>query len=143
MLTMSSLRSLQHHGEHALVLARQFGEMDLDDLAEANEGDAVYFSLFGRTFVHYPATWALPLTSLAGLLAAGIIVIGFQKKQLCGRHLVVATLGFLLIVIATLLLLSVAWWAIDRLHLAFGDVIEPTYQATVHGLVSSAWQSRS
>lgn len=124
-----SPRSLQHHGEHALALARHFGESDLEDLAEADEGDAVYFSLIGRSFVHYPTTWALPLTSLAGLILAGIIVIGFRKEHLCGSHLVVATLGCLLSVVAMVVLLSVAWWAIDRLHLAFDNVMEPTYQA--------------
>ena len=53
--------SLQHHGEHALGIARHFGALDF---ADAPPGDAVFF-MIGRQFVHYPSGWAVPLAVVA------------------------------------------------------------------------------
>lgn len=54
-----SLDSVQHHGESMLGLVRGLGDRDLRTLP--SEEDAVYFDLFARVLVHYPADWALPL----------------------------------------------------------------------------------
>lgn len=59
--------SLQQHGVAALALARSFGNADLSRLKEP---DAVYFSVPGISFLHYPASWTWPLTLLAMALTA-------------------------------------------------------------------------
>jgi hypothetical protein len=60
--------SLQHHGTHALALARVFGGMDLTDL----EGDdqAVFFSIVGRSVVVYSAWFGF---LIAALVFAGVV----------------------------------------------------------------------
>jgi hypothetical protein len=45
-------RSLQHHGEQALALARHLGDADLGGLV--GTGDHIYFDLAGWVLVHYP-----------------------------------------------------------------------------------------
>ena len=58
--------SLQQHGDSALALARAFGNADLSRLGG---GDAVYFSVLNRWFVHYPRRWVWPLAGLLLLLS--------------------------------------------------------------------------
>ncbi len=50
------LRSLQHHGDNALALARAFGAADLDSFGAA--GDATYFPVPGG-LVRYPGWLSL------------------------------------------------------------------------------------
>jgi hypothetical protein len=57
--------TLEQQGGYALGLARYFGGADRAPSA----GEAVFFDLFSRLLVHYPAGWALPLAAAAGLLA--------------------------------------------------------------------------
>ncbi len=64
--------SLQQHGEAALSLARFFGNADLSKLREP---DAVYFSLPGIAFLHYPASWTWPLS----LVALALTAIAFAR----------------------------------------------------------------
>ena len=47
-------RSLQHHGENALALARHFGELELTGLQD--EHDAAFFTLPGHLLVLYDST---------------------------------------------------------------------------------------
>lgn len=63
-------RSVQHQGESVLAAARELAGLDGLTLA----GDAAYVDLFGRTLLHWPAGWSLPmaLLALAGAAAAGI-----------------------------------------------------------------------
>jgi peptidase M28-like protein len=64
------LRSLQHHGENVLSLARGLGNADLSQLSER---DAVFFPPPPGVFVHYPTSWNWPLAVLSGLLLIGVI----------------------------------------------------------------------
>ncbi|HET7452069.1 MAG TPA: M28 family peptidase, partial [Thermoanaerobaculia bacterium] len=62
----ADLRTLQHHGENALAMARA-----LDGAPESADGaDAVWFDLLGRTVVGWPASATLPAAILVGVLAA-------------------------------------------------------------------------
>ena len=73
------LRSLQHHGSHALALARSFGNGSVPEPAGE---DAVYFSLFGDVFVHYSARAALVLAGLIVALAAAAGFVGFSRRKI-------------------------------------------------------------
>ena len=69
-------RSLQHHGELALRLARHFGDLTLPlPLA----GDAVYFNVLGGWFVYYSKALVLP----AALLLAGFggVILGMGHRR--------------------------------------------------------------
>ncbi|AEB47397.1 M20/M25/M40 family metallo-hydrolase [Micromonospora maris] len=67
--------SLQHHGANALGLAREFGRIDLADLAA--DHDATYFPMPGG-LARYPGTLVLPLALLA---LAGVIVLGWWARR--------------------------------------------------------------
>jgi hypothetical protein len=106
-------RSLQHHGMYALALARHFGSSDLN--ARAAKSEAVYFDLFGRTLIHYSRTTALVLSILAALVTLAVIALGLRRGLLTFSGVAFGFLALLLSMIAAMLLVSVAWWALDTL----------------------------
>ncbi len=74
------LRSVQHHGDYLLGLARQLGEAQLDTIESG--GDGVYFHLPGLGLISYSGSAAMALT-LLGLLAAAIATtIGVRNGKL-------------------------------------------------------------
>ena len=70
-------RSLQHHGEGMLSLARALGERDFG--AEKGSGNAVFFNIPGM-MVRYPGGLALPLALLASLVA----VVRMRRSAVAG-----------------------------------------------------------
>jgi hypothetical protein len=64
-------RTLQHHGDYLLSLARAFGAMDLADLAAP---DRSYFALPALGLVHYPQSWGLALAALAAALTVAAAI---------------------------------------------------------------------
>lgn len=70
-LEQLSRDSVQHQGDLMLGLVRGLGDSDLRELREG--GNSVYFDLFARVLVHYPAGWALPLAVLT-VLGLGVLV---------------------------------------------------------------------
>ena len=61
-----SARSLHQQGANTLALARHIGNLDLSQTNE--DSKAVFFTLGRFLVVRYPASWALPIALLAGLL---------------------------------------------------------------------------
>lgn len=59
-------RSVQHHGNQALALARAFGT---EPLPRPSTGDAVFFDVPWIGVVAHPESWALPIALLASVLA--------------------------------------------------------------------------
>lgn len=110
-------RSLQHQGSYAVALGRHFGNLKLDDLSG---GDAAYFNLPGVAFVRYAGALTLPLAALTALVFAGVIVLGFRKKQLTVKGLAGGFLGFLISVALAPLLYTVVWQLRRAVHNALG-----------------------
>ncbi|BAL90187.1 putative M28-family peptidase [Actinoplanes missouriensis 431] len=101
--------SVQHHGETMLGMVRALGVTDLRSLASA---DAVYFDLFARALVHYPAGWALPLALLTLLGLAALIAVGAHRSRLrYTRLLAVAGTGLAVVVVSAALVLGL-WLAV-------------------------------
>jgi hypothetical protein len=73
------LRSLQHHGSHALALSRALGDQEL---RRQPPGNRVYFDLVGQILVHYPQAWVWPLTILAGLAYLGVIALAWRRGRI-------------------------------------------------------------
>ncbi|HEX8188562.1 MAG TPA: M20/M25/M40 family metallo-hydrolase, partial [Pyrinomonadaceae bacterium] len=71
-------RSLQHHGENALDLARGLGNAD----AARGGGDAVYFTGPGGGLVSYSEAWALPLAGLCALAFAFVLRLARRRGRL-------------------------------------------------------------
>jgi hypothetical protein len=64
-------RTLQHHGDHALAVARAFASWEGDPGQAAAKGDAVWFDFLATWIVWWPESWAVPLSLLALLMVAG------------------------------------------------------------------------
>lgn len=90
------LRSLQHHGEYALSLARHFGNSDLNSLREA---DAVYFSVLGGHFVHYSNLWVWPLGATGIVILALLLVKHLRAPRGALRKFLLAVLALVLLAV--------------------------------------------
>ena len=71
--------SIQHGGSYALALTTHFGNVAS---ITQTKGDAVYFDVLGRAFVHYSERWVLPLFVFVGLVLAGTVIAGFKRGRL-------------------------------------------------------------
>jgi hypothetical protein len=67
--------SLQHHGEAALALAREFGDANLEN---PPQGRAAYTDVLGLFFVSLAETWCLPLAIACALVIA---FAGFRRVR--------------------------------------------------------------
>jgi len=104
-------KSLQHHGDSALGLARHLGGVDLGGAWKTT--NATYFNLIGSVFFKYPQALVLPFTIVLVLLTVALWVFGLRRGRLqLGRsllgivvHLLLAGLfGFLISLVARPLL---------------------------------------
>lgn len=89
--------SLQHHGEHALALARHFGSVDLTATSGA---DAVWFNFPGLGLVVYPASWAIPLAILVVALWIGLLAWALRTHRVRVRDVLA---GVVLVPVALVL----------------------------------------
>ena len=122
-------RSLQHHGDYALNLVRHFGDLDLSQVSSGTEGDSVYHSIPGSITVKYPASWGIPLVLITGALLVWLVAVALRKGLITIRHTILSTAVFTAEIIAVTVVLTLAWWGIDEIHLAFGKVVDPTFKA--------------
>ncbi len=74
-----SLASLQHHGCYTLGLARQLGNVSLENCRAPN---VIYFNTFGSHMIVYPYSWARPIALAALVLLAAALLIGLARRQL-------------------------------------------------------------
>jgi hypothetical protein len=109
-------RSLQHHGEYALALARRFGN---EDLRETRAADSIYFNAFGPTLVRYPAAWVVPSTLALVALFACAFVYGLRRGRLTWTGAAKGFLTLLCAGAAAWLLATGAWFAARKLHAGF------------------------
>lgn len=70
--------SMEHHGEYALSVARHFGSMDLSQ--PPPDGDAVFFTLGRGYVVHYPTSWAIPLSVLVAVVSALVVAMHIRRE---------------------------------------------------------------
>ena len=112
-------RSLQHHGEHAVAVVRHFGDLPLDTLAQAP--NAVDFAVAPYVVARYGGQWALPLAVLAALLWLGVVIAGLRRRALHVGGLLVGIVLFLVSLIASLAVVTIAWWLLrladPKLHM--------------------------
>ena len=103
------LRSLQHQGQNALAGVQALATADLARLPAAG---AVFFDVFGRTLVHWPAAWSalLGIVLAAALLGALWVVRRRARVSVAALlHAFAAWLiGWLIVIGVAAALLSVA-----------------------------------
>jgi hypothetical protein len=115
--------SIQHQGYHALSLASHFG--NLDSLEDPKDPNPIYFNILRLGFVHYPATWVIPIMLVIVLVFAGVVALGFRRKVLTPSGIGLGALVFVTSLITAPFLVSALW------ALLSGTV--PTYQVTYLG----------
>ncbi len=127
-----SAASMQHHGATMLGLVGALGDTDL---RQVRGDDTVYFDLFARVLVHYPAAWAVPL-AVASMLVV-VLLVGYGARR--GRLRLPGVLAVAGVGLAAALLAGAAcvalWWLVLLLRpeLAALPLTEP-YGRTVFAL---------
>lgn len=124
-------QSLQHHGSYSLTMTQHFGNYDFS-VVEGTSGDAIYFSLFPGILINYSASWALPLSILAGFLLVAIAVVGVRSKQLSIRGALKGVWAFLLSLLASAGLATGIWMGAVQLHSEYQAML------TFRGMVYNA-----
>lgn len=115
--------SIQHQGYHALSLARHFG--NLDSLEDPKDPNPIYFNVLRLGFVHYPATWTIPISLIVVLVFTGVVILGFRRKVLTPSGIGLGALVFVISLITAPLLVSALW--------ALLSSAVPTYKVTYLG----------
>jgi len=113
-------RSLQHQGSYALALARHFGNLNLDHPSGPN---AVYFDLLGTTLVHYPASWALPLSILILIVFVVVLVLGLKKRKLTITGVILGFALFLLNLFVASAAVYLIWRWIGTIQIRMGRIL--------------------
>ncbi|PZF86846.1 peptidase [Micromonospora endophytica] len=122
--------SLQHHGDNALGLAREFGRVDLDDLRAGH--DATYFPVLGG-LARYPGPLVLPLALLA---LAGVIALGWlarRRGRAGGGQLVGGFALSLVPIVVAPLGAQLLWAGITALRPGHAELLDP-YRPTWYRL---------
>ena len=112
-LAALSPASLQHHGSYALDLTRQFGDMNLTDLASPR-GDYVFFDWFGRHFIAYPQSWVIPGEILVTMGLFVLVILSVRRGEAKKSALPFAALFSLILVAAVPAILAAAYWLVAR-----------------------------
>ncbi len=135
-------RSLAQDGSYALTLTRHFGNLDLNRIAlhDSKGHDEVFFNWFDSYFVHYPASWMLPLWIVGSIALFGLLVVVVRRRALplsmSIRKLALGLSGSVAILAATFLVTVGVFWCIDRIFstpFLVGDV--PSNELLVVALV--------
>jgi hypothetical protein len=139
--------SLQHHGENALGLAREFGAADLRNLSAG--GDATYFPVPGG-LVRYPGwlTWPLALAALGAVAALAWLA---RRRRLLSLPRLAAAFGLgLLPLVLAPLAAQVLWLAVTAIRPGYAELLDPyrpwAYRLAVVALASAvvlAWYASS
>ncbi|GLY23615.1 M28 family peptidase [Micromonospora sp. NBRC 101691] len=115
-------RSLQHHGDNVLALAREFGRTDLDTLDAAH--DATYFPVPGG-LVRYPGWLTWPL-ALAGLLAVAALGWAARRQGRASLPRLAAGFGLAAVpLVAAPLAAWLLWTAVLAVRPGYAELLDP------------------
>ncbi|HEX8719945.1 MAG TPA: M20/M25/M40 family metallo-hydrolase [Pyrinomonadaceae bacterium] len=133
-------RSLQHHGDSALALAKHFGNLEGWG---RGAGDDTYFNVLGTAFVHYPQAFALLLTCLCALLFAAVVVLGFKRRLLGAGGIGLGFVALLLGVVASAAVSALGWRLITVLRrdyqlVPWGDAYDAGFYVLAFALLTLA-----
>ncbi len=96
-----NLRSLQHHGDYIMAIARHFGNISLKN---TKSEDAIFFNWIGSFMIIYSARLSLVFIVIVTVLAILFFYFGFKKRQLrwgrvlVGSSIFIFTLAFILFI---------------------------------------------
>ncbi len=81
--------SLQQEGGNTLAGVRHFGAKDLTTVP--TQANRVYFVMLPGVVVHYSSSWAVPLALLVTVVVGAVIGLGYRRRMLSVRGLVVGS----------------------------------------------------
>ncbi|WP_318783708.1 M28 family peptidase [Plantactinospora soyae] len=114
--------SLQHHGENALALAREFGAVDLTELTAG--GDATYFPLPGG-LARYPGWLTMPLALLA-LAGVGVLAWAARRRGRATWRRLAAGFGLALVpVVVAPVGAQLLWAAVTAIRPGYATLLDP------------------
>lgn len=96
-----SLPSLQHQGENALATVVALANSDLSNLQPT---ESVFFDLFGRKTIHWPARKTLLFAVLAAIFLLGQLIWLVLSKRLALAEFLAGLLAWLVIMVAVAVL---------------------------------------
>src|SRR5262245_11202693 len=124
--------SLQHHGQHALALARAFAN---GPLPRQQIGDAVFFELPGVGLVVYSEKWAIPLALFALALTLVVIIRSRREATRFGRDVVIGAAATVGAVVLSATAAYLAGLILSLLHVMLpwggAPALSPVYWAAV------------
>ena len=115
--------SLAHQGSYLMPLLNHFSNADLDNLKSLD--DYIYFNVPFFRLVSYPFQWIWPMFIIAMLLFIGLLVIGFKKKVLHAKPILIGFIPLLLVLALNGLFGYISWPALKWWY--------PDYQDMLHG----------
>ncbi|MFG1775174.1 M28 family peptidase [Micromonospora sp. NPDC049048] len=122
--------SLQHHGDNALGLAREFGRVDLTALDSGH--DATYFPVPGG-LVRYPGWLVLPLALLALAAVAALGWLALRRGRVTAGRLAAGFGLVLLPLVLAPLAAQLLWAAVTALRPGYAELLDP-YRPTWYRL---------
>ena len=102
-----SVLTLQHHGDHALAMARALGNSDLRQTSDAN---AVWFDVLSWFIVWWPQTWSLWMAVGALIVLLVVVVLQFFDRNMPGGGATLGVIAFFVSLILTFILGFIASW---------------------------------
>ena len=125
-------RSVQHEGSYALSLTRHFGDAPFEGLKSPNE---VFFTVLPGVTVHYPETWALPITIVLALAFLGLVVLGIMGRRLSAGKLVLGALTSILVLIGAVAATTLLWMLVEALNPSYKETLVFSTVMTYNGSV--------
>ena len=126
-------RSLQHQGQNALLLARHFGDLPLNQASRQRSAPLVAFNILPGQVASYPSTWALPLAVSITLLLAVLLGAGLWRRRIKLGGLLLGVLLFVLSLIGAAVVTALGW--------KVGVAINPAYRVWMgRGFYGADWR---
>ncbi|WP_433387933.1 M28 family peptidase [Micromonospora sp. KLBMP9576] len=114
--------SLQHHGDNALGLAREFGRVDLAALDAGH--DATYFPVPGG-LARYPGWLVLPLALLALVAVAALGWLARRRGRVTAGRLAAGFGLALLPIVLAPLAAQLLWAAVTAIRPGYAELLDP------------------
>lgn len=124
------LGSVQHHGSHAVAIARHFGDLDLGRVPES---DGTVFFMVRRSMVSYSARWAVPIAVLAVAGLGGARFVRRRRRLGTLPEVTRSAATSLLATLAAALAGTLAWMLVATVRSRPGVVESYAYGALVLG----------
>ncbi len=137
-----SLASVQHHGDYAVGMAHELGNMDLTETPST--ADATFFTVWPGVLVRYRSMWTLPLALVAAAMAAATVAVDVRRRGLRLRAVLASATWLTLGAVGAALVAGLVWMGIAAARPEMGAGEAYLYLAGIGaaGLAMRLWLAR-